>query len=236
MTGDGLVGRYAGRTVVCAASGPSLTVDDLDLVRDSGLPLIVVNNTWQLAPWADLLVAMDTAWWRKYGAAAEAGFAGMRLGFTVHATKWGATHTTWGHMLHNFGNSGAAAIAAAVRAEATTVLLIGYDAGAGPSGELHWHQDHAAPLNNPQASIHRWPVQFERVAKHAADRNVRVVNCSRRTALECFERMEFEEALRITRLKRHSGSSTREASGGRTPAGLQSVSATGPGQSTTAAR
>jgi len=237
MTADELAGRYGGRTVVCAASGPSLTTEDLQLARDDGLSLIVVNNTWRLAPWADMLVAMDTAWWRKYGVEAEAGFAGLRVGFTVHATKWGASHSTWGHMVHNFGNSGAAAIAVAVRAKADAVLLIGFDAGAGPNGEMHWHADHDAPLKNPQASIGRWPQQFERVGKHAREHGVRIVNCSRRTALDCFERMSLEEALRNrqTAIERSSGSSMSEACGGSQPARPPSGSVTGTSPSTTPA-
>ena len=36
-------GRWRGQTVVCLASGPSLTADDVEAVRLSGHPAIVVN-------------------------------------------------------------------------------------------------------------------------------------------------------------------------------------------------
>ena len=228
MTADPVLGRYLGQTVVIAASGPSLTGWDLDQVRAAPLPLVVVNNTWQLAPWADLLVAMDTAWWRHYGEAAAAGFGGLRVGFTASCTKFGAQASVYGHIVSNFGNSGAAAIAVAVRARAAELLLLGYDAGF-DADRMHWHPDHPRPLNNPQASVHRWPAQFGRVAEHARRAGVRIVNCSRRTALECFDRQPLEEALRNAR---SSSSSTSATSGGVTlsppPSGPDTTAAASP--------
>lgn len=229
MTAERVAVRYAGRTVVCAASGPSLTAGDLELVRQAGIPLVVCNDTWRLAPWAEVLVAMDTAWWLAHGEEAAAKFSGDRVAFTEQAGKFGASCTTHAAMLPAFGNTGAAAVALMARGRAAQVILIGYDAGAGPRGELHWHADHAPPLKNPQTSLCRWPQQFERVGEYAKRQGTRIVNCSRRTALACFERMELEEALRITPRSEPSGFSTSAASGGRTPAGQPSLSATGPG-------
>jgi hypothetical protein len=195
MTADRLLGRWRGQTVVCAGSGPSLTVEDLELVRASGLPLVVTNSTWRLAPWAAMLVAMDTAWWKACGAEAAAGFAGERVGFTSVSATLGASWSVYGQLVSSFGNSGAFAIAVAVRARASRVLLLGFDAGAGADGAMHWHGDHPAPLKNPQWSIvNTWPKQFARVAKHAKEHGTQVVNCSRRTALTCFERMSLEQA------------------------------------------
>ena len=67
MSGDWLR-AYAGRAVVVIASGPSLTEDDCEAVRKSGLPAFVVNTTFRRCPWADVLVAHDSKWWQTYGA------------------------------------------------------------------------------------------------------------------------------------------------------------------------
>jgi hypothetical protein len=229
MTVDGLASRFRGATVVCAASGPSLAAADLDQVRAAGLPLVVVNDTWRMAPWADVLVAMDTAWWRVHGAEVAAQFCGATVGWTAQAPKFGAQFTAWASGMHNFGNSGAAAIALLARGRAACALLLGYDARAGEGGALHWHADHAAPLSNPQLSLGRWPKQFERVAAHAKQAGLRVINCSRRTALRCFERATLEEALRSTPNRSASGSSMSAASGGSPPAPPPSGSAIAPG-------
>src|SRR5690554_1489769 len=73
----------------CLASGPSMTQQDADMVgtvhlaRDD-VGCIAVNNTWQLAKWADVLYAADQPWWRHYGKSLD-GFNGARL-------SWAQSH------------------------------------------------------------------------------------------------------------------------------------------------
>src|SRR5690606_3319410 len=59
------------REVVCIASGPSLTADDCEAVKawraqEEGRGVIVTNTTFRLCPWADVLYALDAAWWKQY--------------------------------------------------------------------------------------------------------------------------------------------------------------------------
>src|SRR5690606_26699587 len=75
----------AGRwhTVVCIASGPSLTADDCAAVKawrkgEKGRGVIVTNTTLRMVPWADVLYAMDKVWWDQYGEEAEKTFTGER--------------------------------------------------------------------------------------------------------------------------------------------------------------
>lgn len=51
-------------TVVCLASGPSLTEDDVNYVRGKAL-VIAVNDTIRLAPWADVIYSSDQLWWAR---------------------------------------------------------------------------------------------------------------------------------------------------------------------------
>jgi hypothetical protein len=44
-------------------------------------------------------------------------------------------------------------------------------------------------------SVKRWPYQFGLVAEYADSRGVKIVNCSRATALTCFERRALESEL-----------------------------------------
>ncbi|MGQ6076331.1 hypothetical protein ACUNGR_13575 [Serratia sp. IR-2025] len=55
-------------TVVCVASGPSLTAADCALVEASGLPAIAVNNSWRLIPACAVIYAADCCWWELYHA------------------------------------------------------------------------------------------------------------------------------------------------------------------------
>ncbi len=45
-------------TVVCIASGPSLTQSQVDYCRGKAR-VAVVNNNWEKAPWADVLYGAD---------------------------------------------------------------------------------------------------------------------------------------------------------------------------------
>jgi hypothetical protein len=52
---------FLGQTVFCIASGPSLTQADCDKIK--GRRAIVVNTSYKLAPWADVLFFTDTGWY-----------------------------------------------------------------------------------------------------------------------------------------------------------------------------
>lgn len=188
-----ILDRWKGRTVVCIASGPSLTAEDCELVHRAGHPAIVTNTTFRLCPWADVLFGFDIAWWRTYRSEVEATFRGKCV-----------TCSSQGHMLrvfsmqclpqfHHFGNSGTAAISLAVLGGASRVVLLGYDCQAS-NGRTHWHGDHPKELSNAR-SLRTWPAKFLLLAQYAKRRNVSVLNASRETALTCFPRVRFEDAL-----------------------------------------
>lgn len=179
---------WADRTVVCIASGPSLTKEDCDRVRASGHPVVVTNTTFRMAPWADIVFGMDLAWWREHHREIEAVCSGRKMS-TSHAAKaYGAESLfpcTW---KPNALNSGAAAIQIGLVSGAAKVVLLGYDCQH-TNGKKHWHPDHPNGLGNT-GSIKRWPKHFKHI-----DAGGKVVNASRETALTCFPRVELEAAL-----------------------------------------
>lgn len=185
-------GRWRGRTVVCIASGPSLTAEDCALIHQSGHPTIVVNLSFRRALWADILFAMDAFWWQTYMAEVErSGFQGERWGYLPHkgviATKGSLYPVGWGH-------SGSYAISLGVVGKPMKIVLTGYDCQFGANGERHWHEDYGGGMGNA-ASIKRWPYHYELIAKYAREHGVKVVNCSRSSALSCFERGDLGAEL-----------------------------------------
>jgi hypothetical protein len=135
---------------------------------------------------------MDSRWWAAHAEEAK-GFAGMRYAAAPGAVKAGARSLYGQRWFTNFGNSGAGAIGIACHAGARRVLLLGYDCQA-PEGVMHWHGSHPQGLGNGN-SIRLWPLQFARAAAHAGNKGVRVVNCSRATALQVFERGSLDAEL-----------------------------------------
>lgn len=179
--------RWTGKTVVCIASGPSLTPEDVEKVRH--LPCIVTNTTFRDALWAEVLIAHDSKWWKKYREEAELKFPGMLVG---GRGKGGRIHcladVPW---LVSYGNSGALAIVLALYGGAERVLMLGFDCQ--KTGEkVHHFGDHPPGMGNA-LSMPQWPRIFKMVAKYASGR--KVVNCTRQTVLTCFPRMKLEDAL-----------------------------------------
>jgi hypothetical protein len=193
MKADRWVGRWRGRTVVCLASGPSLTVEDCDRVRESGHPAIVTNTTFKLCPWAEVLFGYDSAWWKKYRGEVDDVFSGERLTLSPNGKMLGAQSLHAQAWFSSFWNSGACAISLAVVGGASRIVLLGYDCQK-TDGRSHWHGDHPEGLGNAK-SLPKWSKHFAGVARYAEKHGAKVLNCTRQTALTCFEKTDLEAAL-----------------------------------------
>lgn len=188
---------WPGETAVCIASGPSLTAEDVDYCRGKAR-VIVVNTSYKLAPWADVLYACDTKWWTWHNGVPE--FHGLK--YTITAPPYGdvlrlKNTGTIGLELSPTGlrtgkNSGYQAINLAVHFGVSRILLLGYDMSLGPKGETHWHGDHKDRAKPP---VLAFQPMFTGLVQPLAAAGIRIVNCSRRTALTCFLRQTIHEAL-----------------------------------------
>ncbi|MCS4265006.1 hypothetical protein [Serratia sp. BIGb0163] len=169
-------------TMVCIASGPSLTRSDCLLAVKSEYPIIAVNTSWRLVPECQYLFAADFAWWEKHhssvGISAEL--------WTVSARA----HTRYGLNLFMPGddgsfNSGQRAIQLAEYLGARRIILLGYECSL--ENGKHWHGDHPDKMHNPtHQEVERWHREFAALNKSFPD--VEIINCSRRTALTCFQK------------------------------------------------
>ncbi len=196
---------WRGETVVIAASGLSQRVEDIQFARGRS-KVMAINNTWQPAPWADVLYACDGAWWKcedlGYGQHALREFGGLLVSghSNVPGTRHIAVNTVNdelypGSTFGGGGNSAFQAINIAVLWGADRILLTGVDCM--NPGE-HWHGPHTniKPLvNSRQSTMDNWKKAFSTVAPLLAARGVEVINCTRQTALECFPRAKMEGVL-----------------------------------------
>ena len=158
--------------VVLLAPGPSMSRELAGRFRGSRVG--VVSNCHELAPWADFLVAQDKQWWRKYPEAMR--FSGRK--FTgnkiLGLERVPGSRTNW--------NSGVLALQAAVRCMgATSIRLYGFDMHG-----THFFGPYTNGLGNTQP--HRREVHLAQY-RAWADNNqqVRVLNCTPGSALDCFE-------------------------------------------------
>jgi hypothetical protein len=186
---------WTGFDVVVMASGPSLTQDDVNAVEawrneQDDRRVIVTNTTYQIAPWADVVAFYDRKWWGKYKEAIKA-LPGLL--FTSCNLNHPEVCEIKQHPLLVYGNSGAMAVALAIYSKAKRVILLGVDCKTS-NGKRHWHGDHPQGLGNAK-SVGKWGPHFSRASGYAKAHGVEVINCSRDTALTCFERRPLESAL-----------------------------------------
>src|SRR5688572_4144961 len=104
---------------VLLAPGPSMSQSLADSFK--GQHVGVVNNCYELAPWADFLAANDVKWWVKNPEAKM--FHGKRY----TANRVDKVERVQGGMVSPNLNSGVLALECAKRAGATTIYLYGFD-------------------------------------------------------------------------------------------------------------
>lgn len=183
-----------------AASGPSLTAADLEAVRAAGLPLLVINDTWQLAPWAQWMYACDGRWWDAWHAETKAGFTGERWTQDEKAAKrYGLRYIEskariglGADCIHQGRNSGYQAINLAYLWGFRWVYLLGYDMSA-PQGKTHFFGSHSKGNLLDAPSYEQYRDAFDQMRPQ--DYGLTVINCSRHTALESFPRESLEAVL-----------------------------------------
>ncbi len=200
-----------------AAPGPGLTEATAALCRESGLPVIAVNDAWRRLPEAVILYASDNRWWQHHEGVPE--FRGEKWsthsGTNHRGNDKSATGPKYGlklvegrdgdgfsrnpGWLYHGGNSGFAAVnmamllssAFADPPEAAEIVMVGFDMHR--TNGRHFFGDHHHNLAQTNSYL-----TFIRNFDHAARRvpkNIRIVNATPGSALRCFPVVKPEKAL-----------------------------------------
>jgi hypothetical protein len=175
--------------VVCIASGPSLTQEQVNSIPD-GTTVICVNDNYRLYPKCQHVFAADSKWWRRYYDDVIATVSpACRLHTTYKATpRWERvegwhTHKTpskIGYSMFHGGNSGLLAVELARVLGATKIVLLGYDCRI--KDKSHWFGDHPEGFRNADG-VDEWIVAFDQLDKAYKELGIDLVNCSLDTAL-----------------------------------------------------
>lgn len=200
---------WPGESVVIICCGPSLTQDDVTYCRGKAR-VIVVNDAYNYAPWADVLYACDAKFWRwEHEGKRPSVFQGNGLNaHTVSGLKYSLAPTNYPGVqaLQNTGreglelnptglktgvNSGYQSLNLAIHLGAARILLLGYDMQK-VGGRHHCFGDHPERSSPPFTAFVGY---YAKLAPILQKRNIQVVNCSRHTALHCFPRQSLAQAL-----------------------------------------
>lgn len=171
--------------------------------------MVVVNRSWELVPWADLLYACDGAWWLRYRAAAD--FSGLKVTQDAQVVQakpeWNIRRVHCDRKLDALsqlrgsvgwgGNGGFQALNLALhlcRWQPLVIGLVGFDMTV--AGGVHWHGNHPAGMNNPTArNAERWRRVLDGQAGLLQQLGVQVLNLSRGSALRNFDAGTLDDIL-----------------------------------------
>jgi len=203
---------WPGETITCVASGWSLTPTDLAAIRGQ-TRVIVVNDCYRLAPWADVLYAADAPWWQRQQHVPDDCLPDRLYTLDSISKEYRPSVNVLRYMrgqglaaqpdrLISGGHSGYQAIglAAHLVGDGGTILLLGYDCQLGPRGETH-----CPLLPVPSDVVDRryryrrkyglWRTTYDDLVEPLAARRISILNCSRRTAVTAFTRVSLSSAL-----------------------------------------
>ena len=199
---------WSGQVCVIVASGPSAKDEDLSKLKDK-CKFIVINNSWELAPWAEVLYASDGRWWsrnerviREFAGLkyTQDRFAAQKWGLNLVAvTKGNYDLATEPGKIGVGGNSGFHAVNLACHFRPKRIVLVGYDMTS--ENGLHWHPDHPrGTLSNPrEGSLKRWRRILDNVAPAIAGLGIECLNASAKSALEAYQKVPLMEAVNANR-------------------------------------
>jgi hypothetical protein len=194
-----------GGTVLVMGSGPSLTQADVTLARAHAGATIAVNDSYKLAPDADVLYAADTRWWGWHKGAHEAHAVGSvkypafigKIAYCLGATGYPhvqilkrgpQTGLTLDPTRVALGLNGVyQSINVAVHLGATRVILLGVDMKGG-----HFFGHHP---NNSGPPFSMCLQRFATLVEPLKKAGVEVINCTPGTALKAFPRVPLTEVL-----------------------------------------
>jgi hypothetical protein len=196
--------NWAGATVVCIATGPSLLQSDVDACQ--GHPVVAIKDAITMAPWADVLYSCGqdrSKWWQRMRShPAVESFKGHRFTLDPLVARQGVAT-----LLKNSGesgidtdpgslrtgrNSGYQAINIAVHMGAAKIVLLGYDMKADVDGRDHFFGAHPTGNRPPYDEFLRW---WPTIVEPLQAQGVTVVNATRSTALDIFPKVSLSEAL-----------------------------------------
>jgi len=195
--------NWTGRTVVCVATGPSLTREQVELAASSSAAIIAVNDAGipGRRPFSisrcDLWYAADVNFWQAYSVQAQRSEA-IRACAEKSATRAGLAHlfldTRSGKRSIGFAaggmHSGYQALQVAINSGASVVLLLGYDCK--PSG-ARTNYFGVKPYGLHQSSPYRdWVPEYRKLD---VPHHCNVVNCTPGSAIDAFPFGNIETLL-----------------------------------------
>lgn len=142
---------FEGKTVCIIGGGPSLKNYDISITK--GEACIAVNNSYEIAPWSQVLHFADCSWWQWNGKEVKASkFKGIITTATsdhesvndpILKRLWRNRDYWSDDARYLYGwDSGTQAVNLAYHLGAVKIVLFGIDMQVGKDGACQWHKKH----------------------------------------------------------------------------------------------
>lgn len=205
-------GTWSGERAVVIASGPSIAGADVEIVDQAAergaCRVIAVNDGWASTRSASILYAADAKWWKAWKGCPT--FTGRKITQNreggrecakefglecVHIQPDGETPSFDPKEIGNGWHSGFQAVNIAALMGSREIYLLGFDCQRGITGKRHWFGDHPPGLN-VDSPYPLFVAAWATAAPLYEAAGVRIVNCSRRTAITSIPRQRMETVFR----------------------------------------
>ena len=208
---------FDGQTVALIATGPSLTLQQIESARHKGFALAGCNNTWQIVPDLGVLYGCNFKWWEHYWGEPLARHQAQKwttnraaadrfgLNWIAEANRPGLSNDP--ALVHHGHGSGFTLLNLAYLMGAARILLLGYDLryAADYDGQnrrvgsepRHYFGEYPPELQHwPRVQVRNGVhVELLELYRSVADQGaVEIINCSG-GVLDCFPRMDINDVV-----------------------------------------
>ncbi len=195
--------EWSGETAFLLGCGPSLRREDVEKLKFRRV--IAINDSYLLAPWADILYFCDAKWWNANRFQVNDVFRGPRIVTMQNAIPGVSMVRCTGDVgletdpaaIRHGSNSGYQAINVAYHLGVKRIVLLGYDMQVPQNGKMHWCA--RGEVRSPEGfhnTLQKVMLpKFDSLVKPLAEAGVIVVNCTPNSALTCWPTVTLEQVL-----------------------------------------
>lgn len=194
--------KYEGRSIVLCATGPSLTPEVVETIREFKDKVIVfgINDSYRIIDFLDEFYACDTRWWNTWGEDFKKLHPNVSAWTQCQpsAQKFKLQHIPGRHskafsesqgIIHFGKNSGYQALNIAYLMGGEKFILTGYNMKV--TDKAHFFGDHPQGMNKNSP----YPEFVRNFASIQPEIARKVINCTPDTALTCFDQADLRETL-----------------------------------------
>lgn len=206
---------WKNETCFILAGGPSLLGFDARVLRGKGR-VITINDSWRLAPWADVCYFCDDQWWHQQIAKNPRSLDGTRTFYdSIYKNFWicgGSGHFKGHPQVHQLlftgptgletnptglrhgSNSSYQAINLAYHFGVDQIVLLGVDMRVSSDGRTHWHDEPRESAFQLILANTMLP-KFIALVEPLQEAGVEVLNASPVSALTCWPMASLSSIL-----------------------------------------